>query len=137
MSDEGQRIEFGDSGPYLFDLLDGEPEAMLLEEHDVCLLQFDRLYLPVSLDVCKLMADCLSNVSQVSMGPERKGMLPMDFDLEEEMELPLLTEVAAESFQYGEIVYLDVKFDDTDARLCLSGRTAAMVGEILSQIPTK
>lgn len=137
MSDEGQRIEFDDKGPYLFDLLDGEPEAMLLEEHEVCLLQFDQLFLPVSLDACAAVANGLSNMSQANMGPERKGMIPVNFDTDETTELPLLTDAAAESFQHNETVYLDVQFGDTQVRLCFSILTAAIVGQVLSQIPAK
>lgn len=135
MSDDGLRIEFDDNGPYLFDLLNGEAEAVLLDDHDVCLLQFGQLFLPVSLDACADMATSLTNMRQADMGPERKGMIPVDFDLEETTELPLLTGAAGESFQHNETVYLDVLFGDTQARLCFSILTAAMVGQILSQIP--
>jgi len=135
MSDEGQRIEFGDDGPYLFQELTEEPQAMLLDEHDVCLLQFDQLYLPVALQACSPFANALSNMSQADMGPEREGMIPVDFDLSETTELPLVTSVDGESFQYGESVYLDVNFDNTKARLCLSVMAAATLGQILSQVP--
>jgi len=135
MSDEGLRIEFGDKGPYLFDLLDVEPQATLLEEHDVCLLQFDELYMPVSLDACKGMADGLSNMSQAEIGPERAGMTPMEFELDETTELPLLSGSTGNSFQYGEMVYMDVLFGDTEARLCFSVRTATALGHVLSQVP--
>lgn len=136
MSDEGQRIEFGDAGPYLFDTLDGEPQGMLLDEHEVCLLQIGELYLPVSLDAGKQLADGLANLSQADMGPERKGMMPVTFDLEEMVELPLVTGAASEGFQYGETIYIDVQFGDTQARLCFSILTAAAIGQILSQIPS-
>ena len=136
MSDEGQRVEFGDKGPYLFQLLDVEPQAMLLEEHDVCLFQFDQVYLPISLEVCGAMADGLSNMSQADMGPERTGMLPVEFDPDETTELPLITGSAGESFQYNDTVFMDVQFGDTEARLCFSVRTAAAVGQVLSQVPS-
>lgn len=135
MSEEGQRIEFGEKGPYLFQLLDMEPQAMLLEDHEVCLLQFGQLYFPVSLDASRAMADGLSNMSQADMGPEREGMIPVEFDPTEVTELPLITGAASESFQHGEMVYMDVQFGDTDARLCFSILAAATVGTILSQIP--
>ena len=137
MSDEGQRIEFDDNGPYLFQILDVQPEAMLLDEHDVCLLQFGDLYLPINLEACKSLADALNNRNQAEMGPEREGMIPLEFDLSEATELPLVTSVAGESFQFGEVVYVDAYFDDTIARFCFSTQTAAAVGQILSQIPTK
>ncbi len=137
MSDEGQRIEFGKKGPYLFQLLDVEPQAILLEEHDVCLLQFGQLYLPVSLDVCKGMADSLTNMSQADMGPERTGMIPVEFDLEETTELPLISGAAGECFKFNETIYMDVQFGDADARLCFSIQTAATVGDIMSQIPAE
>lgn len=136
MSDEGQRIEFGKKGPYLFQLLDVEPQAMLLEEHDVCLLQFGQLYLPVSLEACKGMADSLSNMSQADMGPERTGMIPVEFDLEETTELPLISGTAGDSFQFNETIYMDVQFGDAAARLCFSIQTAAAVGQIMAQAPT-
>lgn len=135
MSDEGKRIEFDDKGPYLFQVLEGEPQAMLLEEHDVCLLQFGGLYLPISLSACPAIAECLGNMSQESMGPERKGMTPLEFDLEEVTELPLLTGVAAESYQHNETVYFDVEFGETQARLCFSIVAAAVIGQVMSQIP--
>lgn len=135
MTDQGQRIEFDDAGPYLFQLLETEPQAMLLEDHPVCLLQFGQLYLPVSLDACTSVADALSNMSQAAMGPEREGMIPVAFDLDETTELPLLTGAASESFQHGETVYLDVEFGPTRARLCFSILAAALVGQIMSQLP--
>ncbi|WP_316897754.1 hypothetical protein [Pseudodesulfovibrio indicus] len=135
MSDQGQRIEFGDSGPYLFQEIDVQPEGMLLEDHAVCLLQFDGLYLPVALAACAPMAEALTQMEQAAMGPEREGMVPLEFDLSETLELPLLTSVAGESFQHGETVYLDVFFGQTRARLCFSILTAAVVGQILSQVP--
>lgn len=134
MSEEGQRIEFGDKGPYLFQLLQEPPEAMLLEEHNVCLLQFDKLYMPVSVDACAVVADCLSNMSQAAIGPEKEGMIPVEFDLSETTELPLITGAASESFQFNETVYFDVQFGETQARLCLSIIAAAVVGQILSQV---
>jgi hypothetical protein len=137
MTDEGQRIEFDDQGPYLFQRLDMEPQAMLLDDHDVCLLQFGQLYLPVALDACRALAEALTNMSQAAMGPERAGMTPLEFDLDETTELPLLTGVARESFQYDDLIYLDVEFGQTRARLCLSILAAAMVGQIVSQIPSR
>lgn len=137
MSAEGQRVEFTDNGPYLFETLDVEPQAILLDEHEVCLLQFGQLYLPVSLSACAPLAACLSNMSQADMGPEREGMTPLAFDLDEVTELPLVTEVAEESFQHGETVYLDIAFGPTQARLCLSIKAAAMVGQAMSQVPAK
>lgn len=137
MSDEGRRIEFNDNGPYLFQELSVDPQAMLLDEHDVCLLQFGQLYLPVALSACKPLADALSNMSQASMGPEREGMIPLEFDLNAMTELPLLTGVEGESYQHGETVYLDVTFGETVGRLCFSIMTAATVGQALSQIPAQ
>lgn len=133
MSEEGQRIEFDDNGPYLFQVLDTEVGAMLLEEHQVCLLQFSGLYLPIALDACGPMAEGLVNMSQAAMGPERTGMTPLEFDLSATTELPLLTGSADESFQHGETVYMDVYFGETLARLCFSVPVAAAVGQILSQ----
>jgi hypothetical protein len=135
MTDEGQRIEFDDKGPYLFQVLEVEPQAMLLEDHEVCLLQFGQLFLPVSLDACKAVADGLSNMSQAAMGPEREGMTPVEFDLDETTELPLVTGAAAESFQYDDIIYMDVEFGETRARLSFSILAAALVGQIMSQVP--
>jgi len=137
MSDEGERIEFGGKGLYLFQLLLDEPQAMLLDEHDVCLLQFGQLYMPVSLDACPAMADALSNMSQAAMGPEREGMIPVEFDLSETTELPLITGAASESFQHGETIYMDVKIGETDARLCFSVLAAETIGKILSQVPAE
>lgn len=137
MADEGQRIEFGDKGPYLFQILSEEPQAMLLDEHDVCLLQFGQLYLPVTLDACRQMADALSNMTQADIGPEREGMIPLDFDLSETTELPLLTGAADKSFQHGETVYLDVLFDETSGRLCFSVEAASTIARIFSQIPAR
>lgn len=137
MSEEGQRLEFGDKGPYLFETLTGEPEAMLLEEHEVCLFQFGQIYLPVALDAAKGLAGALSNMSQAAMGPEREGMTPVGLDLDGVMELPLLTGVADESFQYEDIVYLDVFFGETQARLCFSILGAAIIGQVTSQVPEK
>lgn len=134
MTEEGQRIEFDDKGPYLFQVLDTEVGAMLLEEHDVCLLQFGGLYLPVSLKACGPMAEALVNMSQASMGPEREGMSPVEFDLSETTELPLVTGSGSESFQHGDIVYVDVFFGETEGRLCFSVPVAAAVGQILSQV---
>ncbi|QGY39264.1 hypothetical protein GM415_03720 [Pseudodesulfovibrio cashew] len=135
MTEEGQRIEFGDGGPYLFQVLDVEVQGMLLEEHGVCLLQFGQLYLPVALDAAKGMAEALTNMSQAPIGPEKLGMIPVEFDLSETTELPLLTGTASESFQHDETVYMDVSFGDTKARLCFSILTAAGVGQTLSQLP--
>ncbi|CCH48787.1 hypothetical protein [Pseudodesulfovibrio piezophilus] len=137
MSEEGQRIEFGDKGPYLFQVLAEPPQAMLLEDHDVCLLEFGQLYLPVSLDVCTSMAEGLANMSQAAMGPEKEGMIPVEFDLNETTELPLITWAAAESYQHEETIYMDVRFGETDARLCFSILAAATVGQILSQVPAE
>lgn len=137
MSDEGQRIEFGDNGPYLFQVLDVEPQAMLLKEHDVCLLQFEQLYLPVSIEACGPLANALSNMSQASMGPERKGMIPLEFQLSKTTELPLITGAKGESYQHDDVVYLDVLFGEVEARLCFSVLSAANVGQILSQVPSK
>lgn len=137
MSDEGQRIEFGNKGPYLFQELSVEPQAMLLDEHSVCLLQFDQLYLPVSLSACAALAGALSSMSQASMGPEREGMIPLEFDLSEVTELPLLTDAIRESWQHGDVVYLDVRFGETDARLCFSVKAAALVAQIVSQVPSE
>lgn len=134
MSEDGRRIEFGDKGPYLFQVLDVEPEALLLDELDVCLLQFGELYLPIRLDVSMPIAEALTNVNQADMGPERAGMVPMEFRLDEVTELPLITGVADDSFQFGDVIYLDVRFGETEARLCFSVRTASAIGEILSQV---
>lgn len=136
MGNEGQRVEFGDKGPYLFQEFSIEPQAMLLAEHDVCLFQFGELFLPVALAACKPLADALSNMSQADMGPEREGMIPLEFDLAETTELPLVTGSAGESFQHGETVYLDVMFGETTGRLCFSVPAAAVVGQVLSQVPT-
>lgn len=137
MSEEGQRVEFGDKGPYLFQVLNVEPQAMLLEDHDVCLLQFGQLYIPVSLSACPVVAASLSNMSQASIGPEKEGMIPVEFDLSETTELPLVTGAAPESYQFDDGVYLDVFFGETQARLCFSIMAAAIVGQVLSQVPTK
>ena len=134
MSEEGRRIEFGDNGPYLFQELVEPPEAMLLEEHGVCLLQFGGLYLPVALSACGQVAAALTEMNQAAMGPEREGMIPLEFDLDETLELPLLTGAAGESFQHNETIYLDVYFGETQARLCFSILAAAVVGQILSQV---
>lgn len=135
MSEEGQRIEFGDKGPYLLQELSMEPQAMLLEEHDVCLLQFEQLYIPVSLDACAPFAGALANMSQAAVGPEQAGMIPLELDVTETTELPLVTHTADESFQHNETVYLDVFFGDTRVRLCFSVYTAAIIGQVLSQVP--
>jgi len=135
MSQEGQRIEFDDAGPYLLQFPDGPGQAMLLDEYPVCLFQFGEVYLPVSLDVAAGMAAGLANMRPASMGPEREGMTPIGFDEGEPTELPLLTESAGESFQHGETVFIDVRFGDTAARLCFSIPAAALVGQVLSQIP--
>jgi len=135
MNDEGRRIEFGDKGPYLFQTLDVEPQAMLLDEHDVCLFRFGGLHLPVAGHACKPLADALSDLSPADMGPEREGMIPLEFDLAETTELPLLTGAAGESFQHGETVFMDVFFGGTAARLCFSVPAAAVVGQVLSQVP--
>jgi len=135
MSDQGQRVEFGDKGPYLFQVLDIEVQAMLLEDHDVCLLQFGELYLPIALAACAPMAAALSNMSQATMGPERKGMIPVEFELDEATELPLITDSGNESWQFGEVVYMDVLFHETEARLCFSVQVAATIAQVLSQVP--
>ncbi|MCJ2164407.1 MULTISPECIES: hypothetical protein [unclassified Pseudodesulfovibrio] len=135
MSDQDQRIEFGDKGPYLFQELSVEPQAMLLDEHQVCLFQFDQLFLPVALAACGPLAAALTEMSQAVMGPEREGMIPLEFDLSETTELPLLTGVDGDSFQHGDTVYLDVFFGATRARMCFSILTAAAVGQVLSQVP--
>ena len=135
MSDEGQRIEFGDKGPYLLQRLEEPDQAMLLEDHPVCLFQFGGLYLPVGLDAGRAMAEGLSNMSQADVGPEREGMLPLEFDLSETVELPLVTGAADESFQFGETVYMDVFFGDTEVRLCLNVPAAAALARVLSEIP--
>lgn len=137
MSEEGQRVEFGDKGPYLMQLLDLPDQAMLLEDHPVCLFQFGGLYLPVDLEAGRAMANGLSNMSTASMGPEREGMLPLEFDLEETVELPLITGAADESFQFEETIYMDVYFGDTAVRLCLTIPAAAAIGQALSQIPAE
>ncbi|WP_285907751.1 hypothetical protein [Pseudodesulfovibrio pelocollis] len=135
MTDEGQRIQFDDAGPYLLEPFEAEPQAMLLDDHPVCLLQFGGVYLPVALDACPALADALGSMRTTDMGPEREGMVPVAFDGDEAIELPLLTGVAPESFQHGDMVYLDVFFGPTRARLCLSVIAAATVGRIISQIP--
>ncbi|MEF2229868.1 MAG: hypothetical protein V3571_02985 [Pseudodesulfovibrio sp.] len=137
MTDEGQRIEFGDNGPYLIERFDEPTQALLLEEHPVCLFQFGGVYLPVSLDAAPAMAEALANMSQADAGPEREGMTPIGFDEGEAVELPLVTAVGAGSFQHGETVYLDVSFGETAARLCFSVPAAALVGQVLSQIPPR
>jgi len=135
MTEEGQRILFEDAGPYLLEAFEAEPEAMLLDDHPVCLLQFGGVYLPVALEACPAMAETLGAMRMTDMGPEREGMIPVAFDGDEAIELPLLTEVGPESFQYGDMVYLDVFFGPTRARLCLSVIAAATVARIVSQIP--
>ena len=137
MADEGQRIEFDDKGPYLLERFEETTQAVLLEEHPVCLFQFGPVYLPVSLDVAAPMAAALANMSQSDAGPELEGMTPIGFDPDEALELPLITGTAAESFQHGETVFMDVRFGDTAARLCFSIPVAAMVGQVLSQIPPR
>jgi hypothetical protein len=134
VSDQGRRIEFGGDGPYLFQVLSDPPEATLLEDHEVCLFRFNQLYLPVSLSACASLADALTKMSQADMGPEREGMIPLEFDLSEMLELPLLTGVAGTSFQHGDMVYLDVLFGEAEGRLCFSVPAAAVVGQILSQV---
>ncbi len=134
MSEDGQRIEFGDKGPYLFQVLDSEVQAILLEDHDVCLLQFGELYLPVDLEICASMAAALANMAVADMGPERTGMTPVEFDVTETTELPLVTHCYPNSYQHGETVYMDVRFDETEARLCFSVPVAAAIGRILSQV---
>ncbi|EGB16138.1 hypothetical protein DND132_2935 [Pseudodesulfovibrio mercurii] len=134
MTDQGQRIEFDGKGPYLFQVLADPPEATLLEDHEVCLFRFNQLFLPVALTACGPMAEALTEMSQAAVGPEREGMIPLEFDLSEPLELPLLTGVAGGSHQHGETVYLDVRFGETEARLCLSILAAAVVGQILSQV---
>ncbi|MDD3313060.1 hypothetical protein [Pseudodesulfovibrio sp.] len=135
MSQEGQRIEFDDAGPYLIQFPDGPGQAMLLEEHPVCLFQFGEIYLPVGLSVAPALAAGLSNMRRAAMGPEREGMTPIGFEEGEPTELPLLTGTADEAFQHGETVFIDVRFGDTAARLCFSIPAAALVGQVLSQIP--
>lgn len=137
MSEEGQRIEFGDKGPYLLQELAMEPQAMLLEEHDVCLLQFDQLFIPVSLAACAPFAAALANMSQADIGPERAGMIPLDIDTTQMTELPLVTRTDDESFQHNETIYVDVFFGDTQARLCFSIYVAAVIGQVLSQVPAE
>ncbi|WP_272701631.1 hypothetical protein [Desulfovibrio sp. Fe33] len=134
MSDQGRRIEFGGDGPYLFQVLSDLPEAMLLEDHEVCLFRFNQLFLPVSLSACGPLADALTEMSQADAGPEREGMTPLEFDLSETLELPLLTGAAGTSFQFGDMIYLDVFFGETEARLCFSVPAAAIIGQILSQV---
>ena len=135
MADQQQRIEFGNTDPYLFDVIDAQVEGMLLEEHEVCLLRFGQLYLPVDLPACAAVAEALTNMSQSAKGPELAGMLPLEFDLAETTELPLLTAALGTSHQHNETVFLDVLFGETEARLCFSILTAAQVGELLSQVP--
>lgn len=137
MSQEGQRIEFTDKGPYLFEPFETEPRATLLQEHNVCLIQFGELYLPVALDVAGRIADALTNLTQADMGPEREGMTPLAFDQDVLTELPLLTDVAEASFQHGDTVYMDVSFGPTEARLCFSVKAAAIVGQVMSQVPAR
>ena len=134
MSDQGQRIEFEAKGPYLFQVLADPPEAMLLEDHEVCLFQFDQLYLPVALSACGPMAEALTEMSQDASGPEREGMIPLQFDLSETLELPPLTGVAGTSYQHDDVIYLDVFFGETEARLCFSILAAAVIGQVLSQV---
>jgi len=135
MADEGQRIEFDDNGPYVIERFDEPTEALLLEEYPVCLFQFGGVYLPVSLEAAPAMVEALANMSQAADGPEREGMTPIGFDEGESVELPLVTGVAAQSYQHGETVYMDVRFGETEARLCFSVPAAALVGQVLSQIP--
>jgi hypothetical protein len=134
MTEEGQRIEFDDAGPYLFQVFEAEPEAMLLEDHPVCLLRFGGVYLPVALDACLAVAHALANMSQAAMGPEREGMTPVAFEPDEIIELPLLTGAAGESFQHGDVVYLDADFGPTRVRLCFSILAAAVVGQVMSRV---
>jgi hypothetical protein len=134
MSEEGRRIEFEGKGPYLFQVLSDPPEAMLLEDHEVCLFQFGQLYMPVALSACGPMAEALTEMSQAASGPAEEGMIPLQFDLAETLELPLLTGVAGTSRQHDDVVYLDVYFGETEARLCLSILAAAVIGQVLSQV---
>jgi hypothetical protein len=134
VSDQGQRIEFEGKGPYLFQVLSDPPEAMLLEEHEVCLFQFGQLYLPVALSACGPMAEALTEMSQSASGPEREGMIPLQFDLSETLELPPLTGVAGTSCQHDDVIFLDVRFGEAEARLCFSILAAAVIGQVLSQV---
>lgn len=134
MSDQGRRIEFNGKGPYLFPILAGLPEATLLEDHAVCLFRFEGLYLPVTLSACGPMAAALTEMSRADAGAEGEGMIPLDFDLSETLELPLLTGVAGTSSQHDDVVCIDVFFGETPARLRLSVPAAAVVGQILSQV---
>lgn len=134
MSDQGRSIEFEGKGPYLFQVLSDPPEATLLEDHEVCLFRFGQLYLPVPLPACGPMAEALTEMSQAASGPEREGMIPVQFDLSETLELPPLTGVAGTSFQHDDVVYLDVLFGETEVRLCFSILAAAVIGQVLSQV---
>lgn len=134
MSDQGRRIEFESRGPYLFQVLADPPEATLLEDHDICLFRFGRLYLPVALSACGPMAEALTRMSQAAAGPEREGAIPLRFDLSQTLELPPLTGVAGTSFQHDDVIYLDVLFGGAEARLCFSIPAAAVIGQILSQV---
>lgn len=134
MTDQGQRIEFDGKGPYLFQVLSDPPEATLLADHRVCLFRFGGLYLPVALSACGPMAEALTEMSRADAGPEGEGMIPLEFDLDEPLELPLLTGVAGTSSQRGDVVRIDVFFGETEARLRLSVPAAAVIGQVLSQV---
>ena len=134
MSDEGQRIEFEGPGPYLFQLLDVEPQGTVLKEHEVCLLQFGQLYFPISIKACPEIASALADMSQSSKGAEEEGMTPLEFDLGNVTELPLVTGAKGGSFQNGDVVFIDVMFGESAARLQLSILAAAAMGQLLSLV---
>ena len=134
MSDEGRRIEFEGPGPYLFQTLDMEPQATLLKEHDVCLLQFGQLYFPIAMSACPEIAAALSDMSQSAAEPEKEGMTPLEFDFDTVTELPLVTGAKGGSRQHDETIFLDVMFGEAEARLRFSILTAAAVGQFLSLV---
>ncbi len=132
---EGQRIEFTGPGPYLLPVLTQDPEASLLKEQDVVVLQFGPVFLPVSLVGCAEMVAALQALEDAAPRPEPEGATALDFADGAVLELPLLTAAQSPARQTDNVVTLDVSFGPARAELCMSIKTAAMVGTLLAHAP--
>ncbi len=138
MTQEGYLIEFPDAGPYLFPELAEPSAASYLPEHDVMLLQFDKLILPLNRVGTQAVIDALLEPKPAADNTSYEGHHPVpleDMDKDSVVETPLLAKGPATAVQHANLIVLNVMLGEARAALPLSVAAAASVGQILSQMP--
>lgn len=134
MTQEGQRIEFTEPGPYLFPELSESPLVHVLETGDVAVAQFDSLYVPIAMAAAGQAVDALANLTLESSLAEDEEYIGLDFDGLGVLETPLLSAVN-KAMQVDDLVFLEVLFGEAKALIPLAIQTAGLLGQLLAQAP--